>query len=154
MVKRAFILLIAAAVTALDQLFKGYVAANLAVGEQLAFVPHVLALTHVENFGVSFSIFSGNAAAMTTVNIVSAAAIVALIIYILRGRVTAWLGTALAFIAGGALGNLIDRLRLGKVVDMFMTLFVNFAIFNIADVFLTIGVVMLAIYLLKSEKRK
>ena len=62
-----------------------------------------------------------------------------------------WLTIGLSLIIGGALGNFIDRLRLNYVVDMFQTNFMNFPIFNIADVALTIGVICVFIYIMLDD---
>jgi len=153
MKKKSFFIVIIAAVTALDQLVKHYIAANYAIGERHSLIPGIMSLTHTENPGVSFSIFADNPQVMFVVNIIAAVVVVILIIYIIRVKITAWLGVGISFVAGGALGNLIDRIRLGKVIDMFATDFVNFAIFNVADTFLTIGVIMLAIYIFTSGKK-
>ncbi|MEG0785459.1 MAG: signal peptidase II, partial [Christensenella sp.] len=68
--------------------------------------------------------------------------------------------TAMIFIAGGAIGNLIDRVAQGYVTDMLQFSFVNFAVFNVADCFVTIGAVLLGVYVLwfwdkhkKAEKK-
>ncbi len=65
-----------------------------------------------------------------------------------------WLTLGLSFFLAGAIGNFIDRFRLGYVVDMFRLDFINFPIFNIADMALVIGVIMIFIYILLDERDK
>ena len=65
-----------------------------------------------------------------------------------------WLLTGLSFILAGAIGNFIDRIRLGYVVDMFQTDFMNFPIFNVADMTLVCGVILILIYIILDEKEQ
>lgn len=60
---------------------------------------------------------------------------------------------ALAMVLGGGIGNMIDRVRLGYVVDFFKTEFIDFAIFNVADCFVTVGAILLAIYVMFFESK-
>jgi signal peptidase II len=81
--------------------------------------------------------------------LVSAVAAVVILLALLRDSFPHLLGQlALALILGGAVGNLIDRVRFGFVVDMFSLQFMNFAIFNVADIGVSIGGVLLCIYVL------
>ena len=108
-------------------------------------IPGVLALTYAENTGMAFSMLSGHS---WLLGIVSAVCI--LVGWLVMRRYT--LGTtsriAAMLMLGGAVGNMIDRLFCGYVVDMFEVLFVDFAIFNVADAALTVGTALLAFTLI------
>ena len=113
---------------------------------QITLLPGILELRYVENRGAAFSMFWGK----TGLFIVISAVIIALLAYfLLRYRATEsiWTRIAIASVIGGASGNLIDRIFRGSVVDMFNPLFVNFAVFNVADIFITCGTILLVFLL-------
>lgn len=82
--------------------------------------------------------------------------VVAVLLYMLVKNIknSKWLTIGLSLILAGALGNFIDRLRLGYVVDMFKTEFIDFPIFNVADMALVIGVACVFIYLILDERKE
>ena len=133
---------IAAAVVIVDQLVKW---ACLSLTGSVTLIPHVLALTYAENTGMAFSLFSGRAWAL---GVVSAMCILAGWLVLRRYRLGGLSRTAAMLMLGGAVGNMIDRVLRGFVVDMFEVLFMEFAIFNVADAALTVGTVLMAISLL------
>jgi signal peptidase II len=138
-------LLVAAALVALDQIVKYWIRTTLAVGESMAFLPHVCQLTYVQNRGAAFSSMQG----MRWFFVVITLAFVAVALwYLLSGRIHHAFGRwALVVVLGGAVGNLIDRALFGYVVDMFDVLFMNFAVFNVADIFVVCGGIAFCIYL-------
>lgn len=131
-------ILLAAVLCGADQLFKHWVSGAIPLGGTLELIPGVLGLTHLRNTGMAFSMLSEHTWLLA---IVSALVAAGLIWLLLRGRFTRWEKLCLALILGGAVGNLIDRAFLGYVVDMFQTLFVKFAVFNLADSFIDVGAV-------------
>lgn len=138
--------ILAAALTALDQLVKFLVRANIPLGDSVPFIPHVMELTYVQNTGAAFSLFSGHTWALGIVSLlVSLVLAAALIKPVFRHPV----GRAcLAVVLAGAVGNLIDRFALGFVTDMFRTLFIRFAVFNVADICVVVGGIAAGIYYL------
>ena len=112
-------------------------------------IPHILALTYAENTGMAFSLFSGRAWAL---GIVSILCILTGWLVLRRYRLGPVSRIAAMLMLGGALGNMIDRLLRGYVVDMFEALFVEFAIFNVADAALTVGTILMAVSLLLCPK--
>lgn len=136
----ALFALVAAAVVALDQLSKAAARSALVPGEPVTLVPGVMDLSLVYNTGAAFSLGEGGGPLF----VVLAAAI------LVAGLVVAWrradvplpLLLAVAAVAGGGAGNAIDRVALGAVTDFFKTTFVDFAVFNVADIFVTCGVVL------------
>lgn len=137
-------LLLAAGLVVVDQLVKAWVVAHIAVGETVAFLPG-LALTHLQNDGAAFSILRGQQWFFYLITVVS----LIVVYWLWRDAGTSrFYKLSLALILAGTIGNFIDRVRFGSVTDMFETTFMNFAIFNVADACLTVGVIMVVIYLL------
>lgn len=142
-------ILLLAAVVAGDQLSKSWIIGYLADPtrhgtEQLA---AVFNLVLVRNRGVSFGLFNGDSAANSVIFSVLAAAVVAgLLVWLWRTR-SALIATAIGLIGGGAVGNVIDRLRFGAVTDFldFHWGEWHFPAFNLADSAITVGVGLLVI---------
>jgi signal peptidase II len=131
-------MLVALAVIALDQLAKHAVRAGIAQGEERGVLPG-LALVNTRNRGVAFGFLPGDPVAVT---VVIALALAALLAYFAlhTSRPLIWLPTGM--LLGGALGNVIDRLRAGYVTD-FVKLPLGWPPFNLADVSITLGVLIL-----------
>ena len=141
--------LTAVLVLVLDQAAKVLIRADLEVGERQDVFGSVLRLVHVENDGVAFGRFAGNSA---LVGLIVAAAVVALLVYFLSHLDVplVWLPTGI--LLGGALGNIIDRLRGGSVTDYLKL--PNWPAFNLADVSITIGVVLLIVIIERDARRR
>lgn len=133
---------IAAAVVIIDQVVKW---ACMGLTQRVTVIPGVLALTYTENTGMAFSLFSGRAWAL---GVVSAVCILLGWLALRRYTLGPWSKTGAMLMLGGAVGNMIDRFLRGYVVDMFEALFVQFAIFNVADAALTIGTPLMAVSLI------
>ncbi len=143
-----FVLIIAGAII-FDQAVKYWASTVLqhVPGQTLDFIPGFMNFHYVENTGAAFSLFSN---ATPFLAVVSAVMAVVLIVFLWKYRniKSNLFRLSMCFIIGGAIGNLIDRVFLGYVVDMLEFSFVNFAIFNVADSFACIGAVMLAIFII------
>ena len=149
MKKRGIVAGIIAALIVLDQLVKAYVVQNIALGEIKSWIPNLVSLTYLQNRGAAFSMLQDQQwffAVITLVVMVGA-------IWYLHKHIedSLWIVFGLVLIIAGGLGNFIDRIGQGFVVDMFHLDFVNFAIFNVADSYLTVGVVVLLLAMLKEE---
>ncbi len=107
----------------------------------------LLGLRYVENTGAAFGMMKGQRWFFI---ILSTVAIIAISIYLIKYRrtVPSLLGIALAMIVGGGIGNQIDRILNGYVVDFFEFLFIDFAIFNVADCFVTVGAFLIILDML------
>ena len=136
---------------ALDQLVKYLVLQNIQFGEHIPFLPYILDLTYVENTGAAFSMFSEHTWMLT---LVSALMSVALAVAIRKNFFRHPLGKfCLTLVLSGAIGNLIDRALRGYVVDMFNVLFMHFAVFNVADIYVVVGGIATALYYLFLEPK-
>ena len=130
---------------AADQAVKLLVVSTMQLGETGRFLPPLLQLTRVHNYGAAWSSFSGARWLLVILTAAGMAAIAWLLVKIVRHPLGQW---SLAIIIGGGIGNLIDRVRLGYVVDMLETMFMDFPVFNVADVFVVCGTVCALIYYL------
>ncbi len=137
---------IALAVLGVDQLTK--LAARQLEGA-ITLIPGVLGLRYAENTGMAFSLFSGRP---WLLGILSAVLIIAGFAVLRRYRLGMVASIAAMLMLGGAVGNMLDRLFRGYVIDMFEVLFVDFAIFNVADAALTVGCALMAWSLLLIPK--
>jgi signal peptidase II len=148
--RRAWVLAAAlcAVVVVLDQIAKALVEANLVAGEQVDLVgPLSLTLTH--NRGIAFGLASGGGAVLVALTL-AALAFVGILFARDPGRRGVWI--AVGLLVGGALGNLVDRVRAGEVTDYVDVL--SWPPFNLADVAITLGVAVLALsYLVDAEHR-
>ena len=138
--------LAAAAILALDQWVKHWITVNLPLGESMPLLPGFMQLRTVHNFGAAWSSFSGMRWLLVGVTSV----IVLAVAYMLVRRIVRHpLGVAACFlILSGGLGNIIDRVRLGYVVDMFDFQFMNYPVFNVADIAVVCGAVLAVVYYL------
>ena len=111
-------------------------------------IPGVIGLRYAENRGIAFSLLSGAPWALGVVSLL----IIAAAFFCLRGKKLQPLAlTGLMMMLGGAAGNMVDRFVHGFVPDMIEVLFMNFAIFNVADMFLCIGCGLVIISLLRKD---
>ena len=137
----------AAALVALDQFVKYRVVQTLALYETAPFLPRLIELKRVHNTGAAWSSFAGQRLLLTVLPLV----LIAAVLYLLRRyrvRHPAGKWAAVLIIAGG-IGNLIDRVRLGYVVDMFHFLFFkSYPVFNVADICVVFGAMLGAVYYL------
>jgi len=142
-----YALLIAAIVIG-DQIVKYLTVTYIPVGGSVTFIPGFMDFTHVQNTGAAFSMFNSATWLLAILSAVMAAVVIFLL-FKYRKKVNSKLfDTAMIFIAGGAIGNLIDRVAQGYVTDMMQFAFVDFAIFNVADCFVTIGAVLLGVWVI------
>ena len=134
--------------TICDQLLKSWVASSIVLGGSKQLIPGIIELTNLRNSGAAWSIFEGQQTFFTIITII-AIIVIGYFIWQYRKNISVLIG--LSLIMAGTIGNFIDRLRQGYVVDMFESTFINFPIFNIADMCLTIGVIWLIICILKEK---
>ena len=134
----------------LDQLTKVLAVVNLQGEPSYPLWQDVLHFTYVENRGAAFGMLSEN---RWIFMVLSTVAILGILFYLFWFRPQdKLLVISLAMIAGGGIGNMIDRFRFGYVVDMIQTDFMNFPVFNIADCFITCSCILLIAHLFLVNK--
>ena len=144
--KQVLYLVISLLVVVADQWLKNYIVTNFKIGDEKTIIPGILSFTYLQNDGAAWNIFSGQ---MILFYLISIAAIVVVVYYLFNPKYKNWLfDTGLALVFGGIVGNFIDRLHLKYVIDMLQLDFVQFNIFNIADSAITVGIVLVFIYLI------
>lgn len=143
--------LMAGSIVAADQLFKLWVVGNIPLYQQIPAIDGLFHLTYVQNTGAAFSSFQGQLWLFIAIFAV-------LTVAVLWEFTTKKMGFSsferwcIAAIYAGGLGNMIDRLRLGYVVDMIEVEFMNFPVFNIADCFITCGCIAMIVSLVFIHK--
>ena len=156
----ALYVLFAAAIVAADQITKYVTVANIALGQEVPFIPGLLRFTYVQNTGAAFSSFEGQQWLFALIFVI----FTGVILWEYKTRKMPFLPFerwCIAAIYGGGLGNMIDRVRMGYVVDMIETEFMVFPVFNVADCFITCGCIAMMVSLIffnkefwKDEKKK
>lgn len=149
-----YLVLVAGLVFVADQITKEIIKATMQLGEVIPLIPPVLDLHYITNRGVAFGLFTS----LGDIFIPVAVVITTVIIWYYRSlrQRRLWLRTALGLQIGGALGNLVDRLRYGAVID-FVEFHIDainfhFAVFNVADSAIVVGVgILIAVLLLQPE---
>lgn len=142
--------IIIAALVILDQVTKILVAGNMVLYESIPVIPKLFSLTYIHNYGAAWGMFSEHRWVFL---IITAAALMIMPIILYRYRKLHFLfGFSLSMILAGAIGNMIDRVFLGYVVDFIEAVFIDFPIFNVADICVVVGAVLMAIYLIFLDK--
>lgn len=138
-------LIVAGAIVIVDQLLKVLVEMNLQYSSDVTLIPHILDITYVQNQGAAFGMMQGY---VWLFSIITVAVVAVLIYIILTKKITHKLFmVSCSLIIGGALGNLIDRVFRGYVIDYLQLSFFP-PVCNLADYCLTIGAVILIIYII------
>lgn len=141
-----FMALFSGLIVIADQVTKALVLANIPLHGSMEVLPGVVGLTYVQNFGAAFSSFQGMQWLFALIFILFTAGVIweYKTKYLPFTTFERW---CVAAVYGGGLGNMIDRLRFGYVVDMIETQFIEFPVFNVADCFITCGCIVLIAHL-------
>lgn len=156
---RAVLFLPALVVIVLDQVTKLAVIGTLRLYDSVAVIPGFFNLVHVRNRGIAFGLLSqlGQVWSTLLLSATTAAAVILLVLWLSRLRAgDHWTAFGLSLIIGGAVGNLIDRLRLGEVVD-FLDFYVgsfHWPAFNVADSAVTVGTFWVVVCMLLSGREE
>lgn len=132
-------------IVAFDQITKYFATAKLAQGRIVSFIPNFVQFRYAENTGMAFSMLSGARWVFVVLTVVVCAGV---LYYLFSNKCKSlWLYWSLGVVLAGGVGNLIDRIRFGYVVDFIEPTFMDFAVFNIADCAVSCGAVVLVGYL-------
>ena len=134
------------ALVVLDQVVKFLVRANIPLGGDVPFLPHILQLTYVQNTGAAFSLLEEHTWILTIVSLVVSVLLVVLLVKKVFPRPFAM--AALSMVLAGAVGNLIDRMVQSYVVDFFYFELIDFPVFNVADIYVTVSMIVLLLLVL------
>lgn len=147
-------LIVAIVILIIDQLTKKIITATMNIGDSYEVIPHFLNITSHRNNGAAWGILSGRMGFFYIITLIILAVLI--IFYIKETKYNAFMQVAISLLFAGALGNFIDRLFNGEVVDFIDTNIFgyDFPIFNIADSSLTIGVIFVIIALVKDATKK
>lgn len=133
-------------IVAFDQITKYAAKSNLTDGKAVAFIPKIAQLRYAENTGMAFSMLSGARWIFIVLTIIVC---VLMLVYLFSNKCkNLWVYWSIAVIVSGGIGNLVDRICFGYVVDFIEPIFMDFAVFNIADCAVTCGAVVLIVYLI------
>ncbi|MDQ0253798.1 signal peptidase II [Evansella vedderi] len=146
--------IIALVIIIIDQWTKWLVVQYMELRESIPIIEGVFHLTSHRNAGAAFGILQGQMWLFFIATVI----VIGVVIYYIQteGKKHRWFGWALGLVLGGAIGNFIDRVLHGEVVD-FLDVYIftyNYPIFNVADMALVVGVIMLIIHVLKEEKNQ
>lgn len=132
----------------IDQGIKMMTVANLSLGQVVNIIPNWFSLTRLNNSGAAWSILEGQKWFFVLVGLIATGLIITFMFHYKEKKMYL---ISLSLILAGTIGNLIDRIHNGYVVDMFQLDFANFPIFNGADIFLTLGIIILAVLIIKEK---
>lgn len=150
--KKRTLILIVVFLLAIDQISKAIVVANMKLYETISIIPDFFSIYYIRNDGAAFSMLSGRTEFFYLISVLA----IGVVIYFYKTSQTKLSLIATSILLSGILGNLIDRLLFKEVIDFLSFKFFDyqFAIFNIADSFITIAVVLYIIDFVIYERRK
>ena len=132
-----FYIILTLVLIAADLFTKHLVDSGMSLSQTIPLIENVFHITYVRNTGAAFSMLSGSRAFLIAAPVIVIAAI---IVYIMKKKPqNRWLLLSLSLIVAGGTGNLVDRIRFGYVIDFFDFRLINFAVFNVADIFVCVG---------------
>lgn len=132
----------------LDQFTKYLASARLKNGTDIILIKDIFRLHYLENQGAAFGLLQGRKLWFVAVTVIMLALMVLVYLRIPLEKKYRWLQVVLSLLTAGAIGNLIDRLRLDYVVDFFYFEWINFPIFNVADIYVSVGMALLMVLIL------
>ncbi len=142
--------IIAALIVITDQAIKYFIHSSMKLSQSIPIINNILNLTYVRNTGAAFSLFVGFSSYLVIIGLVVAAAVV---YFHYKGpQSNYYLQIGLAFVLGGSLGNMIDRIIHGYVIDYIDIMI--WPVFNLADIMINIGVILIAYKLFAEEEGK
>ncbi|CAI2593313.1 Lipoprotein signal peptidase [Apilactobacillus kunkeei] len=141
-----YILISLCALVGIDQAIKIGIAANISETSSTTIIPGVLSITNLHNSGAAWSILEGQ---QWLFSIITLVAVVAIVYFMIKLEGRKLYLTSTTILLAGILGNFINRFLQGYVVDMFQVDFINFPVFNFADICITFGIILLFFAILR-----
>jgi signal peptidase II len=138
--------LIITCVIAVDLVTKALIVTETSLGTETSLIGNIVVILPTKNSGAGFSMLSGKRWFLIVTTFIF---LIALAVFdLLYQKKSALFCTATGLVIGGAIGNLVDRLLFGYVRDFIYLKFINFAVFNVADMALTVGIILLLVYII------
>lgn len=137
----------------IDQSTKIWAVSALKGTQGIDFIPNFLEFLYVENRGIAFGMLKGKSMFIIPLTLVILLVCIYFVIFYFKRRKHLAV-TGLVMIISGAIGNLVDKLRLGYVVDFIHTTFIEFPVFNMADIFICVGAGLFALFILFFDKEE
>lgn len=141
------IALIVVLIVLLDQISKYFADLYLQNADSFSVIPHFISFQYHENRGAAWGILADHRWVFLVISTVAIIGISVYLFYIRKEQVPFLFRLSLAFFVGGGIGNMIDRIALGYVIDFIQFDFIDFPIFNVADSFITIGAFFMLIHI-------
>ncbi|MCK8619439.1 signal peptidase II [Apilactobacillus kunkeei] len=141
-----YILISLCALVGIDQAIKIWISANISETSSTTIIPGVLSITNLHNSGAAWSILEGQ---QWLFSIITLVAVVAIVYFMIKLEGRKLYLTSTTILLAGILGNFINRFLQGYVVDMFQVDFINFPVFNFADICITFGIILLFFAILR-----
>ncbi len=141
-----YILISLCALVGIDQAIKIWISANISETTSTTIIPGVLSITNLHNSGAAWSILEGQ---QWLFSIITLVAVVAIVYFMIKLKGRKLYLTSTTILLAGILGNFINRFLQGYVVDMFQVDFINFPVFNFADICITFGIILLFFAILR-----
>ena len=135
-----------------DRLSKLWVMNNVSLGERFWGIDGFLGFMYTQNKGAAFSIMSGKLGLLSVVSVLFCVGVI--VYWIVKKPSNKLLCSALVLMVSGAAGNAVDRIMYGYVVDFIATEFIDFPVFNIADIAITVGAALLVLYAFLYDENK
>lgn len=141
-----YILISLCALVGIDQAIKVWISANISETSSTTIIPGVLSITNLHNSGAAWSILEGQ---QWLFSIITLVAVIAIVYFMIKLKGRKLYLTSTTILLAGILGNFINRFLQGYVVDMFQVDFINFPVFNFADICITFGIILLFFAILR-----
>ena len=147
-----FLTVLAIAIVLAVQLSKLLVAQNISAVDTIHVIPHIVDFVYVRNTGAAFSFLADNTVLLSIVSVIFCAGVIVYWVY--KKPDSRLLKTALTLLFSGAFGNAVDRIFRGYVIDFISTSFIKFPVFNIADIAIVVGALLLIVYFILSDRKE
>lgn len=137
---------------AADRLVKNWIMGNVQLFDTFGRIGQLFSFTYVRNEGAAFSMLSGRLGLLSMISVVFCVGVI--VWWIIKKPTNKLLCSALTLMTAGAAGNAVDRIAHGYVVDFIKTEFIDFPIFNIADIAITVGAALIVLYVCIYDGKK